>query len=189
MNTEDKRKPQINLLGFKMVSPNTEDVYSLIGFVLTYIQTVEKNISFITTFVLQDGDELTIARLNSIEKNERKKALGYFIGKLKLRSDLNPLFEELLSDFLKNRNDFIHNQDKIEGWDLDSEKGVSNAKKFTVKLWRQANMINEILVALMLQWQKQTGINPPIVKKHQTVIEEINEKYGKFIDLLFAEKT
>ena len=92
-----------------MVSPNPEDIYSLIGFALTYTQSVEKNISFITTFVLQDEEDLIIEKLNSIESKERKKALGYFIGKLKSRVDLAPVLESLLADFLKNRNDFIHN--------------------------------------------------------------------------------
>jgi len=167
-----------------MASPNIEDVYSLIGFALTYIQSVEKNISFITTFVLQDEDELTIEKLNSIESKERKKALGYFVGKLKERADLAPVLESLLADFLKNRNDFIHNQDKIEGWDLDTEEGVAKAKVFTVTLWRQAAKINEILTALMLRWQEQTGIYPPGAR-----IDEIEETYGPYIDILFTEKT
>jgi len=172
-----------------MASPNTEDIYSLIGFALTYIQSVEKNISFITTFVLQDEESLTIERLNSIKCRERKKALGYFIGKLKTRADLAPALEGLLADFLKNRNDFIHNQDKIEGWDLDTEEGIKNAKIFTVTLWRQAARINEILVALMLRWQEQTGIYPPGARNDDPHIKEIDEKFGPYIDVLFTAKT
>ena len=172
-----------------MVSPNPEDIYSLIGFALTYTQSVEKNISFITTFVLQDEEDLTIEKLNSIESKERKKVLGYFIGKLKSRVDLAPVLESLLADFLKNRNDFIHNQDKIEGWDLDTEEGIAKAKVFTVTLWRQAARINEILVALMLRWQEQTGIYPPGARNDEPLIKEIDEKFGPYINVLFKEKT
>jgi len=56
-----------------MASPNSEDIYSLIGFSLTYIQSVERSINFVTTYVLQDGDPLTLEKLNSIEERERKK--------------------------------------------------------------------------------------------------------------------
>ncbi|WEA32706.1 MULTISPECIES: hypothetical protein [Aeromonas] len=75
-------------IGFNMTSPNSEDIYSLIGFTLTYIQVVERSISFVTTYVLQDDDPLTLAKLNSIQAKERKKALGYFIGKVKERATL-----------------------------------------------------------------------------------------------------
>lgn len=62
-------------IGFNMTSPNSEDIYSLIGFTLTYIQVVERSISFVTTYVLQDDDPLTLAKLNSIQAKERKKLL------------------------------------------------------------------------------------------------------------------
>lgn len=171
-----------------MALPNIEDIYSNIGFALTYIQTVEKNIAFVTTFILQSEDPLTIEKLNSIKSKERKKALGYFIGKLKSRADLAPELEGFLAEFLKHRNDFIHNQDKIEGWNLDTKEGIAIAKAFTIRLWRQAAIINEILLALMLQWQKQTGIFPSGWKNDAPLIKEINEKYGSHIDELFTKK-
>ena len=172
-----------------MTSPNPEDIYSLIGFALGYIQSVEKNISFVTTYVLQDDNPLTLKKLNSIEKKKRKKALGYFLGKVKERADLFPALEELLSDFLKNRNDFIHNHDKIPGWDLHTEEGRDVAKQFTVNLWRQAHKINEIFAALVTRWQEQTGIYPPEPHGGEAYIQELDDKYGALIDVFFTEKT
>lgn len=172
-----------------MASPNSEDIYSLIGFTLTYIQSVERSISFVTTYVLQDGDPLILEKLNSIEEKERKKALGYFIGKIKERAQLAPPLEKLLADFLQNRNDFIHNHDKIPGWNLDTEAGVDIAKRFTVNLWRQAHKINEIFAALASLWQEQAGIYPPASPKVDYYIREIDEKYGALIEVLFTAKT
>ena len=172
-----------------MASPNCEDIYSLIGFALTYIQSVEKSVSFVTTYVLQDGDPLTLEKLNSLEAKERKKALGYFIGKVKERASLAPPLENLLADFLQNRNDFIHNHDRIPGWDLNTEEGRDVAKRFTVDLWRQAHKINEIFATLVTRWQEQTGIYPPEPHGGEEYIKEIDEKYGAFIDVLFTSKT
>lgn len=172
-----------------MASPNPDDIYSLIGFALTYIQSVEKNISFVTTYVLQDDDPLTLEKLNSIETKERRKALGYFIGKVKERATLAPPLETLLADYLKNRNDFIHNHHNISGWNLDTEEGQKVAKEFTVNLWRQAHKINEIFAALVTRWQEQTGIYPPEPHGGEEYIREIDEKYGAFIDVLFTSKT
>ena len=84
-----------------------------------------------------------------------------------------------MADFLKNRNDFIHNQDKIEGWDLDTEEGIAKAKVFTVTLWRQAARINEILVALMLRWQEQTGIYPPGARNDEPLMSCLKKKPNK----------
>ncbi len=171
-----------------MASPNSEDIYSLIGFSLTYIQSVERSINFVTTYVLQDGDPLTLEKLNSIEERERKKALGYFIGKIKEKAQLAPPFEKLLADFLQNRNNFIHNHDKIPGWNLDTEAGVDIAKQFTVNLWRQAHKINEIFAALVSLWQEQAGIYLSANPEVEDYIKEIDEKYGALIEILFTAK-
>lgn len=176
-------------IGFNMTSPNSEDIYSLIGFALTYIQFVERSISFVTTYVLQDDDPLTLEKLNSIEAKERKKALGYFIGKVKERANLAPALENLLADYLKNRNDFIHNHDQIPGWDLYTEEGRYVAKKFTVNLWCQAHKINEIFSALITRWQEQTSIYPPEPHGAEEYIREVDERYGGAIDFLFTSKT
>ena len=171
-----------------MPSPNHEDVYSLMGFTLSYIQSVERNMKFVTTYVLQDGDSLTLEKLESINKKERKKALGYFIGKIRDRASLFPNFEELLSEFLNKRNDFVHNQDKIPGWDLSTPEGVVVARTFVISLLHQAHIINEIFAALLCKWQEQTGIYPPQSGESNEYINSIEERYGVYVDILFTEK-
>lgn len=171
-----------------MQSPNLDDIYSLMGCTLSYIQSVERHINFITTFVLQGEGDLTLEKLNSINKKENKKALGYFIGKIKERVELHQSLEELLGDFLKNRNDFIHNQDKIPEWDLDTEEGVLVARNFTASLLVQGHKINEIFAALTISWQQHTGIYPPGFNEKYEFTQKIEEKYGALIDVLFTEK-
>ena len=171
-----------------MPTPNAEDIYWLMGFTLSHIQSVERNIKFVTIYVLQDGEELTLEKLQSIDKKESKKALGYFISKVKERAELFPKLKELMKDFLKNRNDFIHNQDKIPGWDLDSPEGLIVAKNFTITLLRQAHKINEIFAALVSSWQEQTGMYPPEPVDGQEYIRDIEERYGAFVDIFFTAK-
>ena len=171
-----------------MPQPNEHDVYSLIGFALTYIQSVERNIRFCTTFVLQGDAELTWETLQRLEGQERKKALGYFLGKVKERAQLLPAFEELLDNFLQNRNDFVHNQDKIPGWALDTEEGVRVARNFVVSLLRQAHTVNEIFAVLVTKWQEQVQINTPTTPEMKVYLEEIENRYGAFIDTYFSAK-
>lgn len=171
-----------------MHQPNEHDVYSLIGFTLTYIQSVERNIRFCTTFVLQGNTELTWETLQHINGQERKKALGYFVGKIKERAQLFPAFEELLNDFLQQRNDFVHNQDRIPGWDLETEDGILVAKKFVVSLLRQAHVVNEIFATLVTKWQVQTKIDTPTTLELQSYLEDIENRYGAYINTFFTAK-
>lgn len=171
-----------------MTPPNINDIYSLMGFTLEYIQVVEKTIKTITTYVFQEDGDLTLEKLKLIERNEQKKALGYFFGKLKERVELDPSVENLLSDFLSRRNDFIHNQYKVPGWDLHSSEGQVVAKKFTITLLRQAQVINEIFISLIFKWQEQIGINLDVSDDSES-IEKIYVTYKPQIDLWFTKNT
>jgi hypothetical protein len=172
-----------------MHQPNEHDIYSLIGFTLTYIQSVERNIKFCTTFVLQGDTALTWERLQYIQGQEKKKALGYFLVKVRERAQLFPAFEELLNEFLQKRNDFVHNQDKIPGWNLSNEEGALVARKFVVSLLRQAHMVNEIFAALVNKWQIEAKLDVSTTPELQVFIEEIENRYGDYIDTFFTAKT
>lgn len=171
-----------------MPQANEHDIYSLIGFALVYVQSVERNIKFCTTFVLQGETELTWETLQHLEGQEKKKALGYFLGKVKERAQLFPAFEELLNSFLKNRNDFVHNQDRIPGWSLSTESGITVARSFVVSLLRQAHTINEIFAALITRWQEQAQINAPTTPEIETYLNEIEGRYGAYINMYFSAK-
>jgi hypothetical protein len=172
-----------------MSAQTLEDVHSMIGITLCYVQFVEKHIKFITTFVLQNGETLDLDKLNSLNKKESKKALGYFLGLIKKRADVIPELGELMTHFLQNRNDFVHNHDKIEGWDLNTEEGVKVAKVFMSQLLLQGQKLNHIFVALTCRWQEQTGIYPKIDHGDEALINKIDAEYGVFVDLMFTQKT
>lgn len=166
-----------------------DDVHSMIGMTLCYVQFVEKHIKFITTFVLQNGEPLDLDKLNSINKQESRKALGYFLGLIKKRADVIPELEELMANFLQNRNDFIHNHEKIEGWDLNTEAGIKVAKVFMSKLLLQGQKLNHIFVALTCRWQEQVGVYPKVEHEDEDLINKIDAEYGPLVDLMFTQKT
>lgn len=171
-----------------MSQPNSEDVYSMMGFALCQIQATERTFKFITTYVLQDGDDLDIEKLQSINKRERKRTLGYFMVKIRGRAQLHPSLDILLQDYLDDRNDFIHNQRDIPNWNLDSEEGTAAAKVFIMRLIRKSHKISEILMALIINWQAQTGINLPDISADQDYFDEIDQRYGHLVDVFFSAK-
>jgi hypothetical protein len=168
--------------------PNPKDIYSLIGFALVYLQSVEKNIRFCATYVLQGDAELTWEKLQRIKGQEKKKALGYFLGKITERAQLFPAFDSLLAEFLTNRNDLIHNQDKIPGWNLDTDEGILAARTFVFSFIRQAHAVNEIFAAIMRKWQIQANIETPVAPEAEEYLNQIDGRYGHLINILFTAK-
>ncbi len=109
------------------------------------------------------------------------------MARLRERADLFSSFDKLLESFLKNRNDLIHNHDSIPGWDLNTAQGRVVARQFTSNLLLQAHKINEVLIALVMRWQRETGMKSPKEQDHQ-FFQDIDTKYGHLIDMLFSEK-
>ncbi|HAS6941482.1 TPA: hypothetical protein I7279_14055 [Vibrio parahaemolyticus] len=171
-----------------MNKPNVEDIYSLIGAALVNIQSLESLMKFCTTFVLQDGDFIDFEGLTKLEKKEKKKTLGYFIGRVKERADVHPNLLLLLESFLENRNMLVHNVDSIPNWDLNTIEGTTAAKAFVGNLIRQTRILTQIFSALVTAWQQQVGIEIKLGDSEQKVLDEIQLEYGAFIDELFMEK-
>lgn len=169
-----------------MHEPDPENIYSIIGLTLVYLQSLERNIRFCTTFVLQGDAELNWHRLQNIEKDEGKKALGYFVGKVRERAMLHPSFDELITSVLRDRNDFVHNMDKIPGWSLNTPEGTDVALAYALSLIRRAHRVNEILAALLLQWQVQANIHVETTADQDAYFQEIDRRYGHLVGPLFG---
>jgi len=163
-----------------------EDIYSLIGLTLCFIQQVESTLNFVLTYVLQDDEPLTIQNLEQLKRKERKSTLGYFVKKLKMRAELLPALETLLDEFLTNRNDFVHNQKDIPGWDLQTKEGEAVAREFTIKLLLQGKKLLETFYALIIQWDQHVGLNTPF--PNEQFVRTIDEQYGWLVDSLFTKK-
>ncbi|NBA86067.1 hypothetical protein GVN16_09860 [Emticicia sp. CRIBPO] len=93
-----------------------------LGLILITTQTTEKFLKVVIDFVLpKEGSfnvEDFLIRLNKGDK----RTIGVFISLLQDRVDIVPWFDTLLTDFLKMRNDLIHDVDRIPGYGLTSDE-------------------------------------------------------------------
>jgi len=96
------------------ITDNQKEVLAAMGVALIMLQAAEKLIRLCLTFVIQKSDSLTLDLLIDQEEAERKKTLGYFLTELHKRADIHEEFDALLSDFLKNRNDFVHDLSRVQ---------------------------------------------------------------------------
>src|SRR5947207_15392683 len=118
-----------------------KEVLMTIGVALLLLQATEKVIRLCMTFVLQKTSSLTLESLLGQEDSERTKTLGYFLAQLRKRTDLDAEFDALLTDFLRNRNDFIHDLSRIPGWVEGSSERIAIRRQFVHGLIRQSDTV------------------------------------------------
>lgn len=169
----------------KACKPNEQDPYSLLGYAIEHAQAVESMLRFVTTFVFQEKDALTLESLLSIQKADRKKTLGQFIKKLSARTTLHQNFEGNLSLYLDMRNALVHDHKRIEGWDLYTDDGVEKAKQYIWDFLRLGNHILELFAAVVEDWSIQIGLE---TKSHSIdpYISKLHEKYKPFLFSIFG---
>jgi antitoxin component of RelBE/YafQ-DinJ toxin-antitoxin module len=161
------------------------DVLEAMGVALLVLQSTEDVLRLCMTFVIQKK-KLTLESLQQQEEIERNKTIGYFLSQLRHRVSVHPKFDSLLKDFLKNRNDFVHNLEQVPGWSMKSSEGRAAAKKFIYLLIEQANKVQQVFVGLLLAWQEQTGISVPL-PDHEW-FSKVASAYKPLADCIFRAK-
>jgi len=122
----------------------TLTIYAWIGVCLLWIQHAESALQTAVATVLDDP-AIRLEEQNEVEKRE---TLGLLLKKLKKRVKLDPRIRERLYEFLKKRNQFVHNASEVPGWDLKTEEGREAALQFVVELTFAALSITGLGVAL-----------------------------------------
>lgn len=167
------------------ISEHQKEALQAMGVALLLLQTAEKVMRFAMTFVLPKNGPLTIDLLKEQEETERTKTLGYFFSELRKRANVHESFDDLLKEFLKNRNDFIHDLSRVPSWDFN-ENG-SEARRFVHTLIWQTEKVVKVFSSLIMVWQEQTGMSeasPP----YNEWFSDVEKSYKPFIDELFYSK-
>jgi hypothetical protein len=107
---------------------------------------------------------------------------------LRKRSDLDANFDELLVQFLDDRNMFVHDIDGVPDFDIRSEAGIKAAHQFLKRLINGAEEILKIFTALTYAWTQEAKFDVPF-PADQPIFEEIVSEYRPRVDHLFFSKT
>ena len=126
-----------------------QDVLLAMGVAVLKLQTTEKVIRLCMTLVLQKGSPLTLEALEEQNEFEKNKTLGYFLSELRKRADIHDGFDALLEEFLKNRNDFVHDLSRVPGWQLGSLEQTAKAKQFVHHLIEQSDAVLKVFLVLL----------------------------------------
>ena len=123
---------------------------------------------------------------DSNEAALNKATLGKMIKILKERVEITEVFNENLNEYLRMRNDFIHNWDKIDNWGNDEF-----AIKFMVELQKYAAWVFYVMVAVINMWSEQTGhkyttrqkLPPELV----AIFSELTDRWSPTINSLITK--
>lgn len=167
------------------VPDNQKEILQQMGAALVMLQTAEKVIRLTMTFVLPRSAGLTIDLLKDQEEAERTKTIGYFLSQLRKRADVHEAFDALLKDFLKNRNDFIHDFSRVSGWDLFADG--TEARKFLRELIWETETVMKVFLALIMAWQKEIGMEEAPPPDHEW-FSDVETNYKPLVDEFFKAK-
>jgi hypothetical protein len=137
-----------------------EEIHCSIGSLLVLLQSAERLMNLTMTWVLRDTAIRTIEDIMRLEKENRKKTLGQFFSKLRQSFHVNAKFDALLTDFLNDRNLFVHSL--ITKFDLGTETGRITAHEFIAKLSSEATLVLKIFSAFVQRWITATGGEPAL---------------------------
>ena len=119
-------------------------LYSWMGICLAFVQLAERTLQQAIETVLDDP----IVRLSEQNESARKQTLGDFLKKLKKRVKLDYDLKERLYDFLRMRNQFVHDLAEVPGWDLNTIEGRNTSQLFFTELTMEALYITALFTEL-----------------------------------------
>ena len=147
----------------------------------------EKLVRMVMTYVIQKGDgPLTLERLQTQREAEAKNTLGQFVTALRQRADLDPSFDERLKEFLKFRNQFVHNLDSVPGLGFDTFEGLAIAEAYTLEVATSAKHTLMVFTGLARRWSKEIGMRDDFADNEY--FAEIAQKYELLVDSIFFAK-
>jgi hypothetical protein len=164
------------------------EVLALLGATLRMVQMAERMLRACMTYALPKGGVTTADTLEEQTTEEAKKTLGYFLGQLRRRVDVEPGFDIELSDFLDLRNRLVHDLDSVEGIDFATLEGRVIADAFIRTTATKSVHIIKVFTGLLRSWAEQVGIQVEMPDKFgANVFDEIDTIYKPMVEELFSD--
>lgn len=138
-----------------MLSENmhSDSVYVEVGKAVAIIQTADRLLKGVLLLVFPGEEFNDLALMQKNEKLLNRATLGKLIRILRTRVVLHEHFDQILSQYLEDRNSLIHDWDEIDGWEEES-----NATAFCIHVQKQAAYLVYVLLGFMRSWSEQTDI-------------------------------
>ncbi|QND71276.1 hypothetical protein [Tardiphaga robiniae] len=160
----------------------------MIGSALLAIQTTEKAIQLVTTFVLRSDAAITGEQLIAQSEADQKRTMGYLLARIRDRVSIDPHFDRTLSEFTRRRNMLAHSLSDIPGWDTETLRGLQSGWRFIHELLAMNNVVLGVFTGLIRAWESQNGYDHGLAADLEFT-KLVDEKYTPLVDSIFSAKT
>jgi len=152
-------------------------VFSVTGETLYMIQLAETAIQDCLIFAFDDHD-ITLEKIYSEEKSVRRKTLGQIAKLFQKRIALHPDFHKMLSEFVEQRNHFIHHIFNDKRFNLSTDEECQKIQRHMNSLQDYAWNIQNVFFGYLINWMKENGVYEHLPKefRENPHIKQVEEK-------------
>lgn len=122
-----------------------EETVFLVGFTLMKVQFCERSLGQCLTIIFSTQEKVTTEDLYRMDQTHFDATLGQIKRKMKEKFDIRPDFETILTDFVRDRNRFVHRLFSEEGHTLDTDESCSKVRPFLSNLGELADKIGDMM--------------------------------------------
>lgn len=154
------------------MSPETEKLLTIVGATLFIVQAAERVLAEALVLVLPDKLPTSMEDLSSTSAEVRSRTLGELVKRLRRKVDVSEDLDQMLSDFLADRNTFVHRLEEVGRPRMSSEEGVRATGKFVTELYANARFITTVFADLIVRWADEMKITGTQIQALRDLISE-----------------
>ena len=131
------------------MTPLQTEFYARIGKTLLDVQLAERHLKYCLSYFLPADQPMTVEEVEAMAAADRKKSLTQLIAKMRERIVIDKAFDDKLTKFIEDRNEFAHSFLSADGVSLHTDEGLKRGIELTKNLSAHANEIRKTIKGLM----------------------------------------
>lgn len=128
-----------------------------IGVTLLIVQSAERMLGQSLYRIFGLPELVTVQDLERLDNEARRATLGRLVNSVRERVALDPTFEQVLVDFVQDRNVFVHHFG--DRFDLGTPDGFAEATMFVNRLMKRGMVLCETFAAFLIAFVRRIGVD------------------------------
>ena len=126
-----------------------------LGLAFLYVQSTERALGETLYLIFGLPDVATLEDIERLNAEAKQHTLGRLVNELRRRVTLDPRFESVLSEFVAQRNRFVHHFLEI---DRSTTEGRTEANILIRSLISNGGVLQKTFLSFLLAFTKRVGI-------------------------------
>jgi hypothetical protein len=140
----------------KALPPDVERFHSTVGLAFLIVQLTERALGTSLHMIFGLPNPATIDDIERLDDQARRATLGRLIKEVGARVSLDPRFEQVLAEFVADRNRFVHHLSE-EG-DLFTPEGRASVYPLINRLIQRGVLLQQTFASFMIAFARRVGV-------------------------------